>query len=188
MRYKNILLLAGILTFVLSATVQAAPSGFKEYKLDGLTIDLPADWELPPDEVLAQVRKQTGTAQLLMLAAAPNGVPQLTIMEQPMDTMDQKAFGDLTDAEVQALCDTAKSRLGSDVEFLCGREKTSGGIGLSTNFLISDGSDNPGVRTVSMTFHRGSKVSSITTLFQDNGDEKLMPQIKAIMQSIRLSD
>ena len=97
MRYAWTLLLAGALCLGLADAALAAPDGFKEHKLPGLTIDLPSDWQIAPKEALAQVQKQAGDMKVLLMAQSPE-VPQFAIMEQPVGEMDQAAFAKLADA------------------------------------------------------------------------------------------
>lgn len=189
MRFRNVLLLSGLLIFVLTMQAYAAQNGFKEYKLAGLTIDLPADWKPLPKEFLEQMQKKTGAAKLLMLAQGPDdNMPKLTIMEQANDTLSQKEFAELSEADIKEQCDgTKQSVMANSTDFQCKREKSDAGTALSVVFLMP-GNGKPDMRTYNMIFHRGAKITNVTVLFPETGSEKMVPQVEAILQSIRLND
>ena len=184
MRYAWTLLLAGFLSLslALSGAALAAPNGFTEHKLPGLTIDLPSDWQIAPKEALAQLQKKAGDMKILLAAQSPE-VPQFAIMEQPIAGMEQVAFVKLDDAGVQEICAQAISgfKQGGATEVNCSRQTTAKGAAMAITALFPA----RGLCNVSWGFYKGKKTLAVSAMLRQR-DTKLPAKLETALKSIRL--
>lgn len=184
------LLILSALALGVASAPQAAPKGFAEHKLPGLSIDLPSNWNILPTETLAQIQKKAGNATILLAASTPDaGVPQFVIMEQPSpQAMEQAAFEKLDAAGVNELCAAVKTNLEKQgaTDIRCGREKTAEGSALAATAAMPAAGRRPALRTVAWTFYQGKKAVAAAAMILTDAADKALPQVESALKSVRL--
>lgn len=186
MWYKRCFLPLLLLTFCFTVQVHAASDGYKDQKVQGFTISLPADWQVMSKEELTKLQPKAGAVKMLLAATAPAQMPKITAMEQRQDNLTQAEFEALPEGGVEKLCtqftDNVKQRMSSNAqEVTCSRQKAAKGSALVMSMLLSNGA----VNSTTWTFFRGPVTLVISGLFiaSDAAQDK---QVTTALKGIRL--
>lgn len=186
MWYKRCLLPLLLLTLCFTVQAHAAPDGFKDQKIQGFAISLPADWQLLSKEELTKLLPKAGAVKMLLAATATAQMPKITAMEQRQDNLTQAEFEALSEGGLAKLCtqftDNVKQRMSSNAqEVTCSRQKAEKGSALVMSMLLSNGS----VNSTTWTFFRGPVTLVISGLFMAS-DAMQAKQVGTALKSIRL--
>lgn len=186
MRYTSILA-AALMVFGFAVSSHAAPAGFKDYKLDGMSIALPSAWVVAPKATLTEIEKKAPGVTVLMAAEGDtDGFPKLSIMRRQQDTFSQDDFVKMDDAAVNGVCEQFKTQMTANpgtTDFLCKRVKAEKGSALHTQFTVSQA----GVISTTYMFFQGPKqltVVSGAVMLKDA--DKLLPVIEKIIKTVQL--
>lgn len=188
MRRIHTCILVMALVLGLAGQSTAAPSGFKEYKLDGLSIALPASWVVASKDLLGKLQETAKKGVTLLLAAHGDaaGFPKFTVMRQAEETLSQDDFEKMDAAGIDDMCRQLKAQMTSaqaGADFSCKRVKTEKGMALATQFTVAEA----GVVTLSYLFFQGPKEFTQTTaIFMKADEAKLLPVAERAMNTVRL--
>lgn len=177
-----------MMIFGLVAQGQAAPAGFTEHKLDGLSIAVPSTWKLAPKEALAQFEKQAPGAKFLMMAEGDvNNFPKFTIVRRPQPTLSQEDFAKLDENAVKALCEQFTGQMAQTqgaTDLVCKRVKTDKGVALLTQFNVAQAK----ATSLNYMFFQGPKdITIISGVVLTPDAAKLVPVIEQAVKTTRLS-
>lgn len=186
MWYKRCLLPLLLLAFCFTVQAHAAPAGFKDQKVQGFTISLPADWQVLSKEELANLLPKGGTAKMLLAATTSIKMPKITAIEQKQNNLTQAEFEALSEDGLAKLCtqftDNLKQRMPPDTQNVtCSRQKAEKGSALVMSMVVSNGA----MTSTTWTFFRGPMTLAVSGLFvaSDAVQEK---QVDTALKSIKL--
>ena len=186
MRRVYTLLLAGLLVAGIASQSLAASVQTKEHELPGMSITIPASWNVLTKAALKQFEAMVKGVELLLVAEGDNaGFLKFSVMRRGQAAPSQLEFEAMGDDVIKDMCEqfAAQTQGQGATEFRCTRIKTAKGSALAVNYLVP----TIEVMDASYTFFQGpTQITVVSAQFKKEDAAQVMPTLENVVKSVKL--